>query len=211
MMEMTQPIGGEAVETGGRVRYAANPFWENVMMETKRKRTTLKGEDGPKALVSLGTGQREGVVEITKVYEVDAERFVKVFTRHLSVFFDLTQNALRLFEYVLYTVGQTHNKDAVHLHPIDADRYHKAMGRKGYSRASFYRGIAEMIQRGLIAESDITGKYFTNPTIYWNGDRARFITEMKHAPQLFEPGQEDPTGSDGSMEIDIAAFADPAE
>ena len=61
-----------------------------------------------------------------------------------------TQNGLRLFEYVLYTVGQTHNKDAVHLHPIDADRYHKGMGRKGYSRASFYRGVAELIQRGLM-------------------------------------------------------------
>ena len=77
MKELTQPVGGEAVESDGRVRYAANPFWGEIAMETKRKRTTLKGEDGPKALVSLATGQREGVVEVTKVYEVDAERFVK--------------------------------------------------------------------------------------------------------------------------------------
>lgn len=189
MKELTQPVAGEVVEAGGRVRHAANPFWDTLMVETKRKRTTLKGDDGPKALVSIGTGQREGVVEVTKVYEVDAERFVKIFTRHLSVFFDLTQNGLRLFEYALYVVGQTHNKDAIHMHPIDADRYHKGMGRKGYSRASFYRGVAELIQCGLIAESDITGKYFTNPAIYWNGDRARFITEMKQAPQIIAPGE----------------------
>nr|CRY95567.1 hypothetical protein [uncultured prokaryote] len=199
MKELTQPIGGEAVETGARVRYAANPFWDELMMETKRKRTTLKGEDGPKALVSLGTGQREGVVEVTKVYEVDAERFVKVFTRHLSVFFDLSQNGLRLFEYALSVVAKTHNKDAIHMHPIDADRYHKGMGRKGYSRASFYRGVAELIERGLIAESDITGKYFTNPAIYWNGDRARFITEMKQAPQILGPDDPDPTPGSGTF------------
>lgn len=199
MMEMTQPVEGELVEKDGRVRHTANPFWEGVIMETKRKRTTLKGEDGPKALVSLATGQKEGVVEVTKVYEVDAERFVKVFTRHLSVFFDLTQNGLRLFEYVLHAVGQTHNKDAIHMHPIDADRYHKGQGRKGYSRASFYRGISELIQRGLIAESDITGRYFINPAIYWNGDRARFISELKTAPQIFGPDDEDPTGNTGTV------------
>ena len=62
---------------------------------------------------------------------------------------------------------------------------------------SFYRGIAELIQRGLIAESDITGKYFTNPAIYWNGDRARFITEMKQAPQILGPDDPDPTPGSG--------------
>ena len=208
MKELTQPVGGEAVETDGRVRYAANPFWDGLMMETKRKRTTLKGEDGPKALVSLGTGQREGVVEVTKVYEVDADRFVKVFTRHLSVFFDLTQNGLRLFEYVLFVVGQTHNKDAVFLHPKDADRYHQSMGRKGYSRASFYRGIAELNERRLIVDSDIPGKYFTNPTIYWNGDRARFITEMKHAPQILGPDDPDPRQADDYTPFQEIPFSD---
>lgn len=192
MQELTQPVAGEAVETGGKVRYAVNPFWDTVAMETKRKRTTLKGEDGPRELVSVSTGQREGVVEITKVYEVDADRFVKIFTRHLSVFFDLKQNGLRLFEYVLFVVGQTHNKDFIHMHPLDVERYHKAHGRNGYSRASFYRAVAELSERGLIAEADVPGRYFINPAIYWNGDRARFITEMRQAPQLFAPDEMDP-------------------
>lgn len=208
MKDLAQEIAVQGQKDSPRVRYAANPFWESVGMEMKRKRTVLKGEDGPKALVSIGTGQREGVVEVTKVYEVDAERFVKVFTKHLSVFFDLTQNGLRLFEYVLFSVGQTHSKDTIHMHPKDADKYHKTMGRKGYSRASFYRAIIELTEAGLIADADTPWKYFINPAVFWNGDRARFITEMKAAPQLFAPGEEDPTGSDGIDFAELAPFKD---
>ena len=44
--------------------------------------------------------------------------------------------------------------------------------------------------------------------MFWNGDRARFITEMKAAPQLFAPGEEDPTGSDGIDFAELAPFKD---
>ena len=57
MKELTQPIGGEAVETGARVRYAANPFWDELMMETKRKRTTLKGRTVPRLWSVSGQGR----------------------------------------------------------------------------------------------------------------------------------------------------------
>lgn len=184
-------------EAEGRQKHAANPFWESLEMDLKRKRITLAGEDGPKALVSLATGHKEGVVEVTRAYEVDAERFVKIFTRHLSVFFDLSQNGLRLFEYVLFEVGRSHSKDAIHMHPKDADRYHKGVGRKGYSRSSYYRAVSELCDRGLIAEADIPWKYFINPAVYWNGDRARFVTELRKAPQIYAPGEVDPVGGDG--------------
>ena len=67
-----------------------------------------------------------------------------------------------------------------------------------------YRAIIELTEAGLIADADTPWKYFINPAVFWNGDRARFITEMKAAPQLFAPGEEDPTGSD---EIDFAELA----
>lgn len=188
---------GTVATTEGRQKHTHNPFWDSVPMETKRKRITLHGEDGPKALVSLATGQREGVVEVTRAYEVDADRFVKVFTRHLSMFFDLSQNGLRLFEYVLYEVGKDHSKDAIHMHHKDVDRYHKAAGRKGYSRSSYYRAVSELCDRGLLAEADIPWKYFINPAVYWNGDRAKFVTELRKAPQIYGPGEVDPVGGDG--------------
>jgi len=197
MKDTEYEAGGTVAGTGDRRKYAVNPFWEAVQMETKRKRISLQGEDGPKALVSLATGQREGVVEVTRAYEVDADRFVKVFTRHLSVFFDLSQNGLRLFEYVLFEVGRDHSKDAIHMHPKDADRYHQAAGRKGYSRSSYYRAVAELCDRGLLAEADIPWKYFINPAVYWNGDRARFVTELRKSPQIYQPGEVDPVGGDG--------------
>lgn len=197
MKDVEGQEGTVSVVETERTKHTANPFWDSLTMTTKRKRLKLHGDDGPKAIVSLATGHREGFVQVTRAYEVDAERFVKIFTRHLTVFFDLSQNGLRLFEYVLFVVGNAHSKDAIHMHPKDADRYHKNVGRKGYSRSSYYRAVSELCDRGLIAEADIPWKYFINPAVYWNGDRAAFVTELRKAPQIYEPGEVDPVGGDG--------------
>ena len=87
-------------------------------------------------LVNVGTGVKEGVAEISQVYEVDNEAFVKVFTRFMHVFFDTSKNAQRLFEVVLWKVGADKEKDVIYLHAKEADRYHKANRSTGYSPAS---------------------------------------------------------------------------
>jgi hypothetical protein len=192
MKDLTQEKGLEAQEAGGRVRYAANPFWEDLVMETRFKRAKLKTDD-PRALVSMKTGQSEGVVEVARVYEVDSDKFVKVFTRYLHAFFDVSKNGQRLFEYALAEAGKNPNRDTIHLHPKDADRYHKGMGRGGYSQASFYRAADELCDVQILARGDVPGRFFVNPAIFWNGDRAKFVTELRKSPQLYAPEELDPT------------------
>ena len=87
-------------------------------------------------------------MEVTKVYEVDADRFVKVFTRHLSVFFDLSQNGLRLFSTPCQSSPRRTTKTPSICTPSTPTDTTRAWGAKGYNRASFYRGVAELIERG---------------------------------------------------------------
>lgn len=189
-----------SAEERAKTKHQTNPFWELLQIEKHKRRTELKSESGPKALVSLATGEREGVTEVSRVYEVDGDRFIKVFTRYLTVFFDISKNGQKLFEFALNEASRNKNKDSLFLHPKDADRYHKAMGRSGYSQASFYRAADELCEAGIFARSDVTWKFFINPAIFWNGDRVDFITQLRKSPEYFAPGETDPTGDDGKTE-----------
>ena len=45
------------------------------------------------------------------------------------------------------------------------------------SKTMVYRGLAELVNGGIIARGKNDNVYFINPLIIWNGDRARFVTE----------------------------------
>jgi hypothetical protein len=172
--------------TEEKIHWLENPFWYGFEMATRKKRTALEVED-PKMMVGIVSGTQEGLAEISKVYEVDSESFVKVFTRFLHVFFDTSKNAQKLFEVIISNVGENKENDLVYLHATDADSYHKSMRGAGYSKASFYRAIDELIRKGIIARSNLPHLFWINPAIFWNGDRLRFITELRRSPEIMPP------------------------
>lgn len=179
-------VRAEVVMRQGQETWTSNPFWEANIIPTKRKRSTLDTEQ--KLLVDLKTGQAENVAEMVKVYEVDSEAFVKVFTRYLHIFFDTSKNAQRLFEVVLFEVGKKPNEDLIYLHPKTADRYHKQIRGDGYSSSSFYRALDELIQKKIVARAaEGPHLYWINPKVFWNGDRVRFITELRRGPEILPP------------------------
>lgn len=176
-------VGAKQNEAG---EWITNPFWEGFELTTKKKRTTLQ-TDEEQVLVGVKTGIATNATEITKVYEVDDEKFLKVFSRFLHVFFDIRKSTQKLFEVVLYEIGKKANQDLVYLHPIQASNYHERRGSK-YSQASFYRSINEMKEVGFIVKSaEGPNLYFVNPAIFWNGDRIKFITEIYKSPQITSP------------------------
>lgn len=174
-----------------RMKHAENPFWEGLQMATYRRKAKLRGDNGPKALVTLGTGEREGVTEVSRIVEVDGDQFIKMFSRYLFVWFDISKNGQRLFEFALYEASRNKNKDALWLHPKDADKYHKGMGRSGYSQASFYRAADELCGAQILARAEVAWKFFINPGVFWNGDRVEFIAELRKAPQIIGPDEQD--------------------
>ncbi|WFE75908.1 hypothetical protein [Roseinatronobacter sp. S2] len=172
--------------TEEKILWLENPFWYGFEMETRKKRTALEVDD-PKMMVGIVSGTKEGLAEISKVYEVDSDSFVKVFTRFLHIFFDTSKNAQKLFEVVMASVGEKKENDVVYLHAKDADNYHKTVRGEGYSQASFYRAIDELIKKGIIARSNLPHLFWINPAIFWNGDRLKFITELRKSPEIMPP------------------------
>lgn len=179
-------VRARVVEMNGQEAWTSNPFWEAHEIQTRTKRAKLSTEQ--QMLVNIRTGQTENVAEISKVYEVDSDVFVKVFTRYLNVFFDLSKNAQRLFEVVLYEVGKKPNEDMIYLHPKTADRYHQQVRGGGYSKSSFYRAMDELIEKGILARAaDGPHLFWINGRVFWNGDRVRFITELRRGPEILPP------------------------
>jgi hypothetical protein len=183
IIDLTKPSGGMRKAT----KYEINPFIDSLTVKTRgRKVTVARGS----TLVDMNTGEIEGVTEIAQIVEVDEGQFVKLFTKDLAIWFDLNKAGMRVFG-ALLTVVQTSaiGRDLVYFdHASDSAKDFKI------SKTTFYRGIEELLEKGFIARHKSVGWYFTNPAMFFNGNRARFIKDYRVKKQLdlFEEKQETP-------------------
>lgn len=69
--------------------------------------------------------------------------------------------------------------DQVFLNAASVESYFTKKGRKPPSRATFTRALDELVRKGFVAYSDRPGLFYINPAIFFNGDRARFVTEFR--------------------------------
>jgi len=156
----------------GAQKYEVNPFIDRLVVRTRGRRVTVARGS---TLVDMKTGEIEGVTEIAQVVEVDEGQFVKLFTHDLAVWFDLNRSALRVFGALLTTVqAQSIGRDLVFFdHTSDSAK------KFGMSKQTFYRGVDELIEKGFIARHRSAGWYFINPSMFFNGNRARFVREYR--------------------------------
>lgn len=163
----------------GVVSYRENPFLtETTAIATRRKRVVVRGG---KAIVDTATGEVEDVAEVVMVQKVDSEQFVKVFTQNLKLFFDLTPGTMKLLQVLLHQVQRAPNTDRVMLNMAIMEDYFTGTGQEAMSKASFHRAVKELIEKQFIAETVLTGLYFINPNLFFNGDRVRFVQEYRRA------------------------------
>ena len=173
IIDLSKPSGGMRKAT----KYEVNPFIDSLTIKTRgRKVTVARGS----TLVDMNTGQIEGVTEIAQIVEVDEGQFVKLFTKDLAIWFDLNKAGMRVFG-VLLTVVQNSaiGRDLVYFdHGSEIAKAFKI------TKTTFYRGIEELLEKGFIARHKSVGWYFTNPAMFFNGNRARFIKDYRVRKQL---------------------------
>lgn len=163
----------------GVTSYRENPFLTSTTaIATKRKRVVVAGG---RAIVDIATGELEDVAEIVMVKHVDAEQFVKVFTQNLKIFFDLTPITMKLLQVLLSQVQGAPNTDKVMLNLTVMQDFFTRQQDEPMSKASFHRAVRELIEKQFIAETMLAGLYFINPNLFFNGDRVRFMTEIRKA------------------------------
>lgn len=157
--------------------YTENPFLDEVGYGKKKKTEILY--DGKQAIINSETGELvEDHLSIARVKFVDSEQFVKLYLQNLWIFFDLGKAAQRVAEFVLHQVGhRAIGRGEILLTYSEYEDYFA--GRTGGTRPTFMRGLQELAHKNLIARSATQNVWFINPAVIFNGDRARFITEIR--------------------------------
>lgn len=161
-------------------RYAENPFAseEGFRVPLKNKSEIIQ-TDGP-AAVTVGSEQI-AVAQIRRIMTVDSDPFVKLFTAELNRFFDLTPTALRIVTVLIQNIGRIRlgEGDQVYITEKSIGDTLSEHGITPPSSATYYRAMEELIAKGFIAPSTNTPLYYINPAIFFNGDRVRFVTEIR--------------------------------
>ena len=155
--------------------YDKNPFilQNGIEILTKDKRRTVaRGEkfESPE-------GQRyENVIH--SIQEVDKEKFVKLFISKIRVLFDLSLTGNKLFYIFLFSISDAIGKDQIYMN-FETAKDIASQCDFNLSDPVFYREIKELIYKQVIAPSKSKYIYYINPAVVFNGDRARFIEEIK--------------------------------
>ena len=173
---------------------AINPFMATLTIPMGDRRFAIDGEADLK-VVDTTTGVIEGSAEIVRRVPVDRERFTKVFSAQLGLFFGLSQAGIRLLAALWIEVSKRPGEDRVYMTPKTAERHAERAGHT-LSRATYFRGRSNLIEVGFIAPSTDQHVYWINPAVFFNGDRVRFVTEIRRPPALARPGKDFDDGAE---------------
>ena len=152
----------------GKPIYAANPSVPaKECLVTKRK--SKIGSDRRGIIINDGTGEilGDGSATYYEFEEVDSERFVKLYLAGVRKAADLTKAGLSVFEWVYFQLMARPNSDEVKLSPDDPSL--------GMARATFFRGLKELLDREFLYNSLWEGTYYVNIRYLFNGDRLAFV------------------------------------
>lgn len=158
----------------GVVAYAENPFWKPVEVEIGRKKVTINSG----FVAKNDTGETTHIAGLHRIEEVDEDQFIKLYTKNLNVFFDLTPASQKLLQCVLRLVQANPRCIGIHLDWMDMQDYAAEFDFK-YSRASYHRALHEMLEKGFLAESERSNYFWINPHLFFNGDRMVLVTEYR--------------------------------
>ena len=151
----------------GVVLHVENPFMANTSVCTKAKRVTNKR--GDMMLLSNDGEVVSNVAGFWTTEEVDSTKFLKLFVNGVRALAELSNPGTRVFELLYCEMQNNVGKDQVYL-SFTAIEQTSTM-----SRATFKRGMAELIDKKFIAAMPAVGWYWVNPDYMWNGDRLAFV------------------------------------
>jgi len=154
-------------------RYLKNPFIGNAVANTKSGVRRIIDKSGARMMVvAENTGEMIAPAGFWQTQEVDRTQFVKLYVNGVRAFRDLTGAGTKVFELLYLRVQESVGKDEIWLTFLNIDQTINPI-----SKAVFYRGMKELLEKGFIAEGLSPGLYYLNPDYMWNGDRLAFVKE----------------------------------
>lgn len=158
----------------GATRYRTNPFLPDAATNTKQGTKRLTNKAGDKFMIVSEHGEIVANSGFHEIVEVDKTQFVKLYINGVKAFQGLKAAGAKVFELIYMAVQDAPGTDRIHLHFMTIEQDITKI-----SRATFDRGMTELIDRGFIAESLIPGMYYLNIDYMFNGNRLAFIKEYR--------------------------------
>ncbi|EAT4593609.1 hypothetical protein M8D54_005111 [Salmonella enterica] len=179
-----------------------NPFCfeTELKIETRKKNLTVsRGTE----LIERKDTSKSYFANIVHTQEVDKEEFIKLYTSQIKAYFDLTKTAYKVFFIFLRIYQDAIGKDHFYLSCKKAMSLAEKIDHFVLSESIFYRGIKELIEKRIIAKTNEKNWYFINPAIVFNGDRARFVSEIIKKKEAIEEQMESAISNDsGNRKVD---------
>lgn len=158
----------------GAVRHASNPFLTHASNNTRSGVKRLSNKAGDKFMIVSEQGEVVANTGFHEVVEVDKTQFVKLYINGVKAFQGLKAAGAKVFELIYRAVQEAPGTDRIYLHFMSVDQAITPIGR-----ATFHRGMSELLASGFIAESIEPGMYYLNVDYLFNGNRLAFVKEYR--------------------------------
>ncbi|MBA0169470.1 hypothetical protein [Pectobacterium sp. CFBP8739] len=176
-----------------------NPFCFETELKIETRKKNLTVSRGTELIEKKDTG-KSYFANIVHTQEVDKEEFIKLYTSQIKAYFDLTKTAYKVFFIFLRIYQDAIGKDHFYLSCKKAMSLAEKIDHFVLSESIFYRGVKELIEKRIIAKTNEKNWYFINPAIVFNGDRARFVSEIIKKKETMEEQPESVVRNGGGNE-----------
>ena len=167
-----------------------NPFLkdaiEQIQENVVKKYKTASNTDQKAILQAYdpSTGEVLGHTQFIRQIEVDEEKFTKIYLSQFSAFFELNQQGIKVFGYIMTKLTP---KQDMFIFLMDECREYT-----GYkNHRSVHQGVSALLENKIIARGPSDSLYFINPMIAFNGDRVSFTKTYvkKQKGKVIDPNQ----------------------
>lgn len=164
----------ETMTRRGHEIFDKNPFIVAAVENTKQGVRKITDKSGSRMMVvDPGTGE---VMQTPAGFwygqKVDRTKFVKLYLNGVRAFKELSGPGGKVFELLYLEVQEQIGKDRVYMSFGEVDQSTYPM-----SKATYQRGLKELVEKGFVAPSVSQGWFFINPDYIFNGDRLAFVQQ----------------------------------
>ena len=168
------PEGAVSISRRGNPVYDKNPFLTSVLSNTRVGTRRLTNKAGDKMMIVSEQGEIIAPAGFHEVVEVDKTQFVKLYINGVKAFQGLKNAGAKMFEVLYRFMQEQPGQDRINLHYSLIDQAVTPI-----SRATYDRGITELLEKSFIVETPQAGLFFVNVDYIFNGNRLAFIREYR--------------------------------
>lgn len=175
-------------------KYEENPFMPKLIqdMTVRNKKQYLRSENGNKSMVVVHDDSQTPLAHTAfyEVEEVDQNRFVKIYVDYFAAQRDLTTQGRNLLLYFMSLLRPSNDTIRVRI-----DEALKFLGYK--NKKSYFMGLANLLEKDVVARTKYDDEFFINPNFMFNGDR------IVHAKMYVKKKSEEAKRSINEAQLDI--------